>query len=405
MQPDKKTARLFSNRVLAAARKQGRATAALARLLAQLVDDGHLAALGYASLGEYARKVLDITPHTANELVRVARKLGTLKVLAKAVDKGHIAWSKAREIARIATPANEAAWVAHAPKRTVRELEQEIAYANTGDMPRDSIPTTLAPVRRRVYFELESADAEVLFRALATMRFDAGLDATEIEDGALLAQQAKFYLSRREERELAVVEGGESEAPTPSVLAGSGEESTEESAAENAAESAEEGAPGRMPAEPTRRTPSGERYRIVLEHCPECRRTVCNDAEVSDTVVGEARCDAEILEMRPGPDQGRVTRTIPPRIRRIVLHRARWRCECPGCTNGIGLDIHHTWRRADGGGHDPRYLVALCSTHHRVAHDGNLAVERLPNGAVRVEHADGRVRTGPIPKSHVGQAA
>src|SRR3546814_10630529 len=56
----------------------------------------------------------------------------------------------------------------------------------------------------------------------------------------------------------------------------------------------------------------------------------------------------------------------------------------------LWLDIHHLTRRADGGGHSLDNLGAFCDVHHRATHDGCLAIERLPSGAVRVTHADGR---------------
>ena len=49
-------------------------------------------------------------------------------------------------------------------------------------------------------------------------------------------------------------------------------------------------------------------------------------ADVSDTVAAEAMCDAEILNMRPGPGQGHVTRAVPEVTRRKVFSRACCLC-------------------------------------------------------------------------------
>jgi hypothetical protein len=149
--------------------------------------------------------------------------------------------------------------------------------------------------------------------------------------------------------------------------------------------------------------PTGERYSVVIEHCPDCGRNETPHAEVSDTVAAEAACDAEVVEMRPGPRQGHATRTIPPTLRRIVLHRAHGRCEVPGCDNRLWVDIHHTIAWSTGGTHDPRYLVALCQAHHRAVHNGSLGVEIVDERVV-VTHGDGTRRLGPK-RAHVGRAA
>jgi hypothetical protein len=149
--------------------------------------------------------------------------------------------------------------------------------------------------------------------------------------------------------------------------------------------------------------PTGEHYQIVLDQCPGCAATTSRGAEVSDTIAAEAACDAEIVDMRPGPQQGHATRAIPPATRRKALHRAGGCCEVPGCANHLWLDVHHIWEWARGGRHGMWNLVVLCSTHHRAAHAGCLAIERLSTGAVQVTHGDGRVLVGRLPRAHVGR--
>ena len=185
---------------------------------------------------------------------------------------------------------------------------------------------------------LEDADAEVFFQALSMLRFHADVQRHEVDDGVLLGAMARQVLGAAE----------------PEV------------------------------------TPTGERYRVILDRCPSCRRVTSPEAEVSDTIAAEAACDAEVIEMRPGPAQGHATRAIPPATRRIVLNRAGWRCEVPRCRNRQWLDIHHRAPWSRGGRHEVENLIALCSVHHRATHEGGLAVDRLATGAVMVTHADGR---------------
>ena len=71
----------------------------------------------------------------------------------------------------------------------------------------------------------------------------------------------------------------------------------------------------------------------------------------------------------------RATTTIPPATRRKIWRRDHGRCQVPGCRAARNLDIHHVVHRANGGDHDPSNLVVMCSGHHKLLHDGLLAVK------------------------------
>jgi len=208
----------------------------------------------------------------------------------------------------------------------------------SGDTPKEAGPT-------RMSFSMEPVEAEQVKAALAAIRAAAGVSREEVGDGALLAQLAARILEDMDS----------SEAPT------------------------------------------GERFRIAVEHCPRCGDFSTPEAEVSDTHVGQALCDAEILEMRQGPRRGHLSRFIPPATRRAVLQRDRHRCQVPGCGNRLWLDLHHLTYRSDWGGNSEENLLTMCSVHHHLVHDGLLGVERCKGGLV-YRFGDGReVRT-----THVG---
>ncbi|HWO14986.1 MAG TPA: HNH endonuclease [Polyangiaceae bacterium] len=84
----------------------------------------------------------------------------------------------------------------------------------------------------------------------------------------------------------------------------------------------------------------------------------------------------------------RARATIPPAVRRRVLERDQHRCQIPGCRHTLDLDVHHIVPRADGGTHDPRYLITLCGAHHRAIHAGRLLLSGTAQ-ALCVRHADG----------------
>ncbi len=317
----------------------------LAVLLAEMADRRLYAELGYASVFDYADRVLDLPARQARDLIRIGRHLPDLPTLAAALADGHLGWTKAREVVSVATPETEAAWVARAVAVPSRVLEQQVARARVGELPPEVPPDPeRGPERRRVAFDIQAADLEVLRQALGLMRAQLGVDAAEVDDGVLVAELARQFLDRQAE-----------------------------------------------PSDP----PTGERYRVVIQTCPECGDTHAPLDDVSDTVAAEAACDAEVIDMAPGPTQARSTRVIAPVLRKKLLNRAKWRCEVPGCCGRLWLDVHHLRARADGGGNGVRNLVVLCSGHHRAVHAGGLALERDPDERMIVTHRNGESRRGP----------
>jgi hypothetical protein len=190
---------------------------------------------------------------------------------------------------------------------------------------------------------MEATDAECLFQALALVRAQTGTSEGEIENGAAIAAIARRFLED---------------------------------------------------ADKTDDAPTSEPYRVVLEQCPSCAHTTGIQAEVTETIATEAACDAEIIDMTHGPERGHMTRSIPPAVRREVLHRDRWACAIPNCRCKLWLHVHHLDPWAEGGGHDVENLAVVCSVHHRLIHEGLLAVERLSDGSIVVEDANGRRTVG-----------
>ena len=316
----------------------------LAVLLAEMADRRLYAELGYASVFDYADRVLDLPARQVRDLIRIGRHLPELPALAAALAEGTIGWTKAREIVSVATSETEAAWVARATTVSSRVLEQQVAGARAGELPPDAPPEPeRGPERRRVVLDMHASDLEVLRQALGLMRSQLGLDAAEVDDGTLVAELARQFIH---------------DQPAPSD------------------------------------PPTGERYRLVIQSCPDCGDNHAPLDDVSDTIVAEAACDAEVIDMRPGPTQGHTTRIIAPVLRKKLLNRAQWRCEVPGCTGRLWLDVHHLRARADGGGNEPRNLVVLCSGHHRAVHAGGLALEREQDDRMVVTHRNGDSRRG-----------
>lgn len=70
---------------------------------------------------------------------------------------------------------------------------------------------------------------------------------------------------------------------------------------------------------------------------------------------------------------GRSQRIVPDRTRRIVEHRDRG-CRVPGCNADRFVEIHHVIHWLDGGPTDTWNLMCLCPKHHRMHHHGRLGI-------------------------------
>ena len=305
---------------------------------------------GYGSFFEYVERVLGYAPAVARERMRVAEALVALPKLQAAMTSGDVAYSAVRELTRVATVDTEAAWLAAAADHTVREIEAMVSGQRRGDSPEDP-PDPAA----RLHELRLLVPAAVLGKFTAARRALEAACGHPLNDGDLLATLCDGQ------------------------LAGAG------------SHVADAAAPSRPP------------YQIAITRCTDCHRAWHDVAghtiEISETELAQASCDAELLGRVDGDQPARVTKTIPPRTRRAVLRRDRGRCVVPGCRNARYVDVHHIVPRVEGGDHTPTKLTALCSAHHKAAHDGRLQIVGTAPGKLRFVHADGRPYGAP--PSHV----
>ncbi|MGA8048532.1 MAG: DUF222 domain-containing protein [Dermatophilaceae bacterium] len=71
---------------------------------------------------------------------------------------------------------------------------------------------------------------------------------------------------------------------------------------------------------------------------------------------------------------GRSMRIVPERLRRLVIARDGG-CAYPGCLSTGHVDVHHVEHWSDGGRTDLVNLVALCAFHHDTHHAGAFGIE------------------------------
>jgi len=118
---------------------------------------------GYASLREYAERLIGLSGRQTEERLRVARALAGLPVLDGALATGQLRWSAARELTRVATKDTEASWLAWAKGRRLRQIEAAVATRHPGQGPKDRGDPSLA--KHRLLFEVR-AETMALFSPL-----------------------------------------------------------------------------------------------------------------------------------------------------------------------------------------------------------------------------------------------
>jgi hypothetical protein len=125
----------------------------------------------------------------------------------------------------------------------------------------------------------------------------------------------------------------------------------------------------------------GANTQLVIHICADCHRATREGkngpVEISPSELAALACDAEVVDIRT--KKARLSRTIPPRIKRFVRARDHGRCRVPECQNRAHVNFHH-----EGGwlnvGHDPLSVYLICVGHHQAIHDGDLIVRKLAPG-------------------------
>jgi hypothetical protein len=277
--------------------------------------------LGMVSAQDYLERVLGYAPRTAYDRLRVARALGDLPELTAALAGGALPFSAIRELTRVATPATEAAWIAAATGKNLRQIEELVADRRPGDGPDD--PKDPAARTHVVRFEL-SAETFALLRQARTVLDDE--HGTNLPEDAFIAALCNAVLG---------------------------------------------GAPQ---AEPTGRA----KFQIALTVCERCGQGWQEGAgaqiAVAPAAVERARCDAQHIGSIDGTEPERAYQDIPPSVARLVWRRDGGRCRVPGCRSSRGLELHHLAHRANGGTHDALNLALVCSACHQAHHDGRLTI-------------------------------
>jgi 5-methylcytosine-specific restriction endonuclease McrA len=283
--------------------------------------------LGHASLHLYATQALGFSDNRYWQFKRLADDLDRLPVLKDAVAAGELGWTKAQQVARVATPATQAAWVAKATAKGRRELEREVRAARRA-------PRNAAAPQLGLPNVPELAPAQVPLPATLTLRADS-------------LQLARFEALVEKACKSGAVAAG---ADRLEVVLAALEALVEREAM----------------------APAAPAFQVIVRECPTCHAaaavTARGERPLAPAQVARVHCDAKVRT--PGhPNRA----TIPPRVRAAVLARDRHRCATPGCGATRYLEVHHLTPRSQGGSNRPENLVTLCGRCHAFAHERDRA--------------------------------
>jgi len=126
---------------LSKARTRGLLRLALGRIAARLIELRAWERLGFARLADYARERTGLSARQLQDLAHTSARLSALPATNAALAAGRLAWSQARLVARLATPEDEARWVAFARSVRVRELEHAVRAVDRGSLEGGGLDT------------------------------------------------------------------------------------------------------------------------------------------------------------------------------------------------------------------------------------------------------------------------
>jgi hypothetical protein len=321
----------------------------LCRYLADLADRIDASAAydlrGFSDVYHASRCLFGMSVRRTRECIRIGRALRTLPRVERAFVEGQLAYSRVREVTRVASAEGEVQWLRLASELPMRVLERRVAEANGSATP-----------------ESRTNDAaEVGWKTPDVVEVRLALRA---ESWALL-QRAMEGARRADEGQSLLSDGDALEAVARDALAAQ-----------------------------TDAAPADVRRTVVLYECTSCKRTEVETGggpiEVGDVAAAALACGAPVVDLER---EGRLERRggpLPTAVARAVRLRDRDRCRVPGCTRRRYVDVHHLTERVRGGIHSRKNCLCLCNTHHRMLHERQLVITGDPEGAIDFFDAAGR---------------
>jgi 5-methylcytosine-specific restriction endonuclease McrA len=331
---------------------------------------------GFTSCAHWLAWRIGLDLGAARERVRVARALTTLPRLEQALARGELSYAKTRALTRVATPENEARLLSVGRAGTAAHVERIVRGWRRVDRQAEARIAARQAAARQLHVR-EDEDGTVVIHGRLTPDVGALLRRALEAASEALYQRARSSADPQPDPATATPTRAQQQADALALLV--------ETALHR---ELDPGAPG-------------ERYQVVVHVDADTlvdpsgpgQSVLENGANVSAETSRRLACDGTRVIMRHDAE-GRIvevgarTRTIPPALRRALVHRDQT-CRFPGCQVRVG-EGHHVRHWAQGGPTTLSNLVLLCRRHHRAVHEEGYQVSRAPEGALDFRRPDGR---------------
>ena len=144
---------------------------------------------------------------------------------------------------------------------------------------------------------------------------------------------------------------------------------------------------------------TADHYQVVVHADAKSLAGAAGGADLPIDTVKRLLCDCSLVivvedELGRPLDVGRKQRTVSTPLRRALHARDRG-CTFPGCHRKRYVDGHHLKHWINGGETTPDNMTLLCTTHHRMLHEGGFSIVKEADDTLRFVTADGRT----IPRS------
>ncbi len=295
---------------------------------------------GSRSMTEWVAARIDVTPETASALIQTARRLADHKELAAELNAGHVSFDRAVEESRLAQAGADRVVLAAARGRDLAGVRRMAArhrrMTKTGEQEifRDrclAIQPTLDDTAWRIWARLPGYEGRIVEEALSKRaeQFPASPDGKR---GSRTERNADALVSiAQDSLDGDLPEGERGSGPLVSIFVDAG---------------------------------------LAAATRGEAGAGIAAGPRVGPLTLQQILCDGRVevlttdlagIPLALGP----AARTIPPKLRRWVLHRDGG-CVADGCRSRYRLQPHHITPRAAGGDHHPDNLASLCWFHHHV---------------------------------------
>uniref|UniRef100_UPI00048FFAB5 HNH endonuclease signature motif containing protein n=1 Tax=Mycobacterium sp. URHB0044 TaxID=1380386 RepID=UPI00048FFAB5 len=348
----------------------------LVEVVAEIDRDGLWGATGCSSVAALVAWKTGVSPHTAQKIVAVARRLEEFPQCAAGMREGRFSLDQVGVIAKRAPEGSDEHFADLAASATVNQLSTALKLqpppepepeAEIDEDEDEAPPPRPEPPRS---FSKTSDEQSTTYRLTLPHEEAAIFDAAVDSHRDALITDWKHHHDPDDDRDT----DGYADTDTDADADGASEQAPP---FPNTVDAVMSVVKAGWDADVARR-PHGQHTTVVVHLDLESRIAALHLGPLlTDSDRQYLTCDAtcEVWFERDGQviGSGRETRQISRRLRRALEHRDRC-CVVPGCGATRGLHAHHIIHWENGGLTELDNLVLVCPYHHRAHHRGVITI-------------------------------